>query len=161
MSVRFTPGLLKLTGAAIAALSSPVVAGPLLYILTRDPSDNTRIRLVEALQKLPGGITVDTITKALKYLLTFNVLTTVNRYLNVISQNNWTLRANKADWNWDQEVAVVTGGAAGIGEQTVIRLLQKNMKVVVLDISPLGPALKDCTCFPPQSKHVKTVTRAY
>lgn len=146
MSVALAPGLLKLTGAAIAALSSPVVAGPLLYILTRDPGDNTRIRLVEQLQKLPGNISVDTITKTLKFLLTFNVVRTVNSYLNTISQNNWTLRANTADWKWDKEVAVITGGAAGIGEQTVIRLLQKNMTVVVLDISPLGPALKDCEC---------------
>ncbi|EEU35734.1 uncharacterized protein NECHADRAFT_94746 [Fusarium vanettenii 77-13-4] len=40
-------------------------------------------------------------------------------------------------WNWDEEVAVVTGGCGGIGRELVIGLIHKQVKVAILDVIPL------------------------
>lgn len=47
--------------------------------------------------------------------------------------NNWT----KDRYNWSEEIAVVTGGAGGIGGHIVKLLAERGTKVVVLDIQPM------------------------
>lgn len=47
--------------------------------------------------------------------------------------NGWT----DDRYNWRQEIAVVTGGAGGIGGHVVKLLAERDMHVVVLDIQPM------------------------
>lgn len=46
--------------------------------------------------------------------------------------NNWV----SDTYNWDKEIAVVTGGSDGIGMKAVMLLAERGIKVVVLDIQP-------------------------
>ncbi|KAI1197750.1 NAD(P)-binding protein [Nemania serpens] len=60
--------------------------------------------------------------------------------------NNWT----KDRYNWSEEIAVVTGGAGGIGGHIVKLLAERGTKVVVLDIQPMtydaGPNVHYFAC---------------
>ena len=123
----------------ISVTSNPLVAGPLLYILTRQYGQSGHLlkeRLMEQIARSPIEIDLEKVVKVLKYMFALGLLTRANTYLNTISQNSWTLTAPTSDWVWDKEIAVITGGSAGIGEQTVLRLLQKGVRVAILDISP-------------------------
>ena len=44
---------------------------------------------------------------------------------------------DKSAWRWTSEVAVVTGGSAGIGACVVKELVSHGIKVAVLDVGPL------------------------
>ena len=63
----------------------------------------------------------------------------VNDWLNKWSANNWT-ETKPTDWNWDEEIALVTGASGGIGASIVQQLIARNRKtrVIVVDYSPLA-----------------------
>ncbi|KAH6689710.1 hypothetical protein F5X68DRAFT_131370 [Plectosphaerella plurivora] len=56
-----------------------------------------------------------------------------HKALNKRALNNGT----KADFDWNHEIVLITGGAGGIGGETVKHLAQKGNKIVVLDILPM------------------------
>lgn len=68
----------------------------------------------------------------LKYLLYIGIARLFNAFLSRGVQNNWT--SSKYDWN--REVAVVTGGSDGIGKNIALLLAEKGVKVASLDIQP-------------------------
>ena len=147
--------LIKSMFEGISFVSNPLVAGALLFVLTRQPgqSGNTiKTRLIEQLDRLPFELNLERTIIVLKVLFGFGFITRTNAYLNTIAQSSWALTAPVSDWVWHQEIAVVTGGSAGIGEQTSIRLAKKGVKVAILDISPpTNAALQNskyrCTMF--------------
>lgn len=57
----------------------------------------------------------------------------LNRYLSTKALNN----GRAANFNWDREIVVVTGGSGGIGAQAVKKLAARGSKVVVIDVIPL------------------------
>lgn len=83
------------------------------------------------------------VVRKLIILLSISGVIAGNRILNHFARNNWLL-ARRKDWNWPDEVAVVTGGSGGIGSCIVERLAKKRVKVAVIDIAELPEELKKC-----------------
>ncbi|KAF2443650.1 dehydrogenase/reductase SDR family member 8 precursor [Karstenula rhodostoma CBS 690.94] len=106
-------------------------------------SDIVSLRLINSVSALRNPETLARVTKLLRWLLALGVVRTVNKKLNHLALNAYRINNEKKRWNWKEEVAVVTGGCSGIGLLTVKRLLLKGVKVAILDIQQLPPALQD------------------
>lgn len=57
----------------------------------------------------------------------------INQYLSADALNHGTT----ADFDWDNEIVLVTGGAGGIGGEIVQQMARRPTKVVVLDVMDL------------------------
>lgn len=62
----------------------------------------------------------------------------VNDWLNKWSANNWT-ETSSDDWNWQEEIVLITGGSSGIGASIAQQLLERNSltTIVIVDYVPL------------------------
>jgi 3-oxoacyl-ACP reductase-like protein len=78
----------------------------------------------------------------LKWFLAVGLLWQTNAILSRWAENRWSWRTDRSGWNWEKEVAVVTGGSNGIGAKIVQRLTSHGIRVAVLDVVPLSDALQ-------------------
>ncbi|KAF1923778.1 dehydrogenase/reductase SDR family member 8 precursor [Didymella exigua CBS 183.55] len=115
---------------------NPAVTASLLYVLTKGP-DSLRARLTDRFAVLRDPSRHATIVRVLKWCLTLGLLKTVNKTLNHLALNNYRLKSVSAQWNWDKEIAVVTGGCSGIGALIVKRLVSRGVTVAILDVQQL------------------------
>jgi hypothetical protein len=92
---------------------------------------------------LPFGILHANLIRYLKWGLASWVAVEFNAMLNRWAENRWMWKDDKTSWDWKSEVAVVTGGSAGIGACAVKKLVSYGIKVAVMDISPLSEAFSD------------------
>jgi len=129
-----------LAGPSKIALN-PFITASLLWVLTRGPP-NIRNQILKTITSLQSPPTLARVVKALKWLLAFGVLGTANRTLNELALNSWRAKSEKSRWQWNKEVAVVTGGCSGLGELLVKKLIDKGVRVAVLDIQQLPPSLR-------------------
>ncbi|KAF2121332.1 dehydrogenase/reductase SDR family [Lophiotrema nucula] len=112
------------TGAAF----SPLISGSALVLLSFPP-EAVREALLRYLSPSGIGIAKTTATT----ILAIGVVRWINRGLNTLAANNWRASAQPG-WEWEKEIAVVTGGCNGIGLQIAKGLSQKGIKVAVLDV---------------------------
>ncbi|KAL6707057.1 hypothetical protein ACN47E_004809 [Coniothyrium glycines] len=120
---------------------NPVISGALLWVLTKGPV-NIRSRLTSRIAALRDPTRYAQIVKVLKWCVALGVTGMINRQLNRVALNAGRIRSEKSRWNWSREVAVITGGCSGIGELVVKRLVNKGMRVAILDIQQLPPNLQ-------------------
>jgi NAD(P)-dependent dehydrogenase (short-subunit alcohol dehydrogenase family) len=120
---------------------NPIVVGPLLWALTRAPA-SVRERLIDSVSILRDEEKLVTIIKSLKWLLALGVVGKVNAKLNDVALNAWRLKSEKTKWQWNKEIAVVTGGCSGIGLLIVKGLVKKGVRVAILDIQQLPATLQ-------------------
>lgn len=92
---------------------------------------------------LPFGFQQVAVVQFLKLGLAAWATVELNAVLNRWAENRWKWQTDKDDWNWPSEVAVVTGGAAGIGACVVKKLVSHGIKVAVLDVGPLSDQVTD------------------
>ncbi|KAF2180260.1 dehydrogenase/reductase SDR family member 8 precursor [Zopfia rhizophila CBS 207.26] len=121
---------------------NPVLTAALLWVLTKGPPA-VRDRLFERFATLRDPQRLSRIVKTLKWLFALGLLGSVNKQLNKLALNSWRIRSEKKKWEWNKEVAVVTGGCSGIGELVVKGLNKKGVRVAVLDIQQLPPSLQN------------------
>ncbi|KAH6652003.1 short-chain dehydrogenase/reductase 2 [Truncatella angustata] len=138
------------------AVSLPYFTGLFLAIVKYLPKQQ-QSRLDAILAKY--GTDTRLVVKAAWVLFAFGIVRSLNQFLNTWAMNHWRLSAHKG-WDWSEEVAVVTGGASGIGEKTVLGLVRKGVKVAILDVQPPlhdlnveGLRYYDCDITSPESVH--------
>lgn len=73
-------------------------------------------------------------------LLAIGLLRKINKAANAVARNNWRITGGSG-WNWNSEIAVVTGGCGGIGKEIVLGLIQRGIRVAILDIQELPAEL--------------------
>ncbi|KAF1814725.1 NAD(P)-binding protein [Eremomyces bilateralis CBS 781.70] len=123
------------------ALLDPLFTGPLWWALAKSP-ESVKGALVPVLTSVLSEEKVPKVAKALQWLFILGLVAKANRFLSDLALNHWRLSANKKEWVWDREVAVLTGGCSGIGLLVAHGLQQKGIKVAILDIQPLPKELK-------------------
>lgn len=116
-----------------AALQSPFLSGPLLAALALTPAD-VKHDLLRQLPFLPAVVSVELVEKAVRVLFGLGLVKTLNRALSSLAANNYRLPTAAPGWDWPNEVAVVTGGASGIGQCIARRLAARGVRVAVLDV---------------------------
>lgn len=119
---------------------SPLFSGLLLSAIRYCPN-TLRNALQGFADKLPYAslraailkLDSPTTPRVLGVLLAIGLVRHLNRYLNIAASNAWRLSARK-DWDWPNEIAVVTGGASGIGANITADLAAMGVRVAVLDV---------------------------
>jgi len=129
---------------APALAMNPMVTGTLHYLLTKAP-DRFRLPILALLNRRFSQVTVTRLIKAIKVLWLLGTVNQVNARLNAWALNNWQWTPRKDKWNWNWEIAVVTGGCNGIGKEIVKGLVGLGVRVAVLDVAPLPDDFKRST----------------
>lgn len=98
--------------------------------------DMKTLRAVVLLAKSPA------IYGSVATLITLGLLSRLNEWSTRKKLNNFL---TDKTWDWDKEIVVVTGGSSGIGSCIVSKLVQKHVKVVIIDVNE--PIDKLCKLF--------------
>jgi len=106
---------------------NPVLTGSLLAALKNMP----RERIFQWSQTLRIDLLSPTTIKTLKYLLIIGAARQANKVLSSLVVNNWERTTN---WDWKNEVALVTGGAGGIGYHVAVGLARRGITVAIVDV---------------------------
>jgi NADP-dependent 3-hydroxy acid dehydrogenase YdfG len=73
------------------------------------------------------------ITASLACLVSAGLIFRLNCWLSNRALNHFT---TDSTWDWEKEIALVTGGSSGIGALVVEKLAEQNIKVISIDINP-------------------------
>ncbi|KAB2575682.1 Dehydrogenase RED2 [Lasiodiplodia theobromae] len=136
----------KLASPVVGAITNPLVTGPLLLLLTKAP-DHVKEPIIRHLASIAPQLTIRRVVSSLKWLCAIGLVKHVNSWLNSLATNGWSIRSDANRWVWSQEIAVVTGGCGGIGEVVVNGLIQRGVKVAILDVQPLPKRLEHSNVF--------------
>ncbi len=116
------------------ALLNPVVSGSLLLALVRAP-EPTRAAVLGRL-RLPPTFDLHLVRYILQALLGVGTVRFLNRRLNTIASNGGRL-SRAPGWDWPKELAVVSGGCSGIGQNIVEQLAGRGVTVAIFDVQDL------------------------
>ena len=120
---------------------SPLITGASLYLLTRAP-DSYRHPALQHLQRLLSPAGIARLVTSLKWLLAIGVGRNINSFLSELAYNNFYWSSSKGDWDWPNEIAVVTGASSGFGTLYTKDLTRKGIRVAALDLNDLPAELK-------------------
>ncbi|ORY12804.1 hypothetical protein BCR34DRAFT_284119 [Clohesyomyces aquaticus] len=79
-----------------------------------------------------------TFVSVLTWVLALFLVREINAGLNRWADNKWIWKGDDSNWDWKNEVAIVTGGSNGIGAMVVKKLLSHGIRVAVLDVAPFS-----------------------
>ena len=112
----------------------------LAWYLASQSSHSDRLSFIASIVKsLP--ISQSALVSIAKWAFGITSVHYLSSQLTELARNNWRL-ADTSRWNWKDEIAVVTGGCSGIGEEIARALAKRGVKVVILDVSPLPERLE-------------------
>jgi all-trans-retinol dehydrogenase (NAD+) len=125
-----------LPSGVMAAIRALVLAGAVVALSTAPSSSS--LPTVVPLSSEQSML----LARMLRWVLVACLVREINSILNAWAENRWMFTNDKSSWQWDKELAVVTGGSHGIGAAVVKQLTSRGVKVAVLDIQPLSEALQ-------------------
>lgn len=132
-------GAVKSLNIVIGAIFNPALsASALVFLVYGPPNLVTQITNSDIVQRRIGVWGLKTV---LKILVAVGVGRVLNRIQNLRATNNWSLFA-RANWSWSEEIAVVTGGCNGIGKAIVLALVQRGLRVAILDVAEVPSELQ-------------------
>lgn len=105
----------------------PLVVGVALLAMWKDPIRFSH--LVSHSSK--GRVTLLQVQGVLKVLFALGVAHRLNKALTESVLNNFS---SDETWDWDREIALVTGGSSGIGRLIVDKLSEQGIQVIVFDV---------------------------
>lgn len=152
---KITMPVAKLASPVVGAITNPLVTGPLLLLLTKAP-DHVKEPIIRHLVSIAPQLTIRRVVSSLKWLCAIGLVKHVNSWLNSLATNGWSIRSDANRWVWSKEIAVVTGGCGGIGEVVVNGLIQRGVKVAILDVQPLPKRLEHCMSLSISLAHLLT-----
>jgi 3-oxoacyl-ACP reductase-like protein len=124
-------------------MSFPITAGfagLAWYLVSQSTSSNDHYSIItNIVQAQP--IAQSTLTSIVKWAFGLSLAHYLSSQLTGLARNNWRL-SDAHRWNWKEEIAVITGGCSGIGEEIVKALAKRGVKVVILDVSALPERLE-------------------
>ena len=118
-----------------------IAAGSILYLLARCPPA-LEPYVGRLLGHLPARLARPLLITLFKTLFSIGLVHKISSTLSSVALNNWRWTSDRERWDWPNEIAVVTGGCSGIGEEIVRSLARNGIKVVVLDIQDQPERLK-------------------
>jgi hypothetical protein len=122
------------------------LASSILYLLTRCPPVlEPYVQRILAHVPFNVQLTINRplLITLLKAFIALGLIHNASSLLTSVALNNWQWTSDKHKWKWEKEVAVVTGGCSGIGEEIVKGLKRRGVRVVVLDVQEVPERLKD------------------
>ncbi|CAJ0546990.1 Ff.00g016170.m01.CDS01 [Fusarium sp. VM40] len=123
---------------------SPFLSGPVLLatIYAPDAVNNALASIAERLpEQIPVTLDLVVVKKIAIAWFALGIIRTINRFLNTMAHNSWRIRP-AGDWDWKNEIAVVTGGSSGIGLSITQKLTAMGISVAVLDVQDLPKELQ-------------------
>ena len=120
----------------MGAIRGLVLAGAYVALLTAPSSYSVPTLPLSGEQSL-------LLSRMLEWFLAACLVHEINSVLNAWAENRWMFTNDKSSWQWNKELAVVTGGSNGIGAAVVKELVSHGVKVAVLDIQPLSEAFQN------------------
>ena len=109
-------------------LLQPLFVGGALLASWQDPSRFSHLISLGSRDR----VTPRQASNALQLLLALGLAYRANKILTRLVLNNFS---SDKTWNWDREIALVTGGSGGIGRMIVDKLSEHGIKVVVFDVA--------------------------
>ncbi|KAJ0268935.1 hypothetical protein COL940_012927 [Colletotrichum noveboracense] len=132
-------GAIKSLNIVVGAVLNPALsASALAFLMYGPPHLVTQVTNSDIIQCRVGVWGLKTV---LKILVALGVGRVLNHIHNLRATNNWSLFV-RGNWNWSKEIAVVTGGCNGIGKAIVLALVQRGLRVAILDVAELPSELQ-------------------
>ncbi|KAK5175778.1 uncharacterized protein LTR77_000918 [Saxophila tyrrhenica] len=117
---------------------SPAFTGALLYSLTKAP-DQVKQHALQHLGKYLSPKNITRTITALKWLFALGLTRNVHVFLSNLAQNNFRFRSERRNYDWPNEIAVVTGSSSGFGALISKGLADKGINVMCLDLAEEMP----------------------
>ena len=117
---------------------SPIVTGAALYLLTRAPA-SYRLPALDHLREILSHQNIGRLVTTLKWLFAIGLANNINSFLNNLTYNNYRLTSSKKDWDWPNEIAVITGASSGFGKLFAQDLALKGIRIAAIDVNDPPP----------------------